>query len=740
MIDSLIWAPVFVPVRVTHNPATGKWDKIPLGRNGRPASALDPANWMPYVDACCVSGGAVGIVLTEGLGLACLDVDHAYDPATGQWSALAIDLCNRFPLAYVELSVSGTGLHIIFAHDGTLDPRRRVQIDGLGVYTHSRFILLTGTGARGDALVDYSAELRACVGRELPAAATSAHDDEWRSEPLPGWAAWAGSPTDEQIIARIRNKVPRQALVTGVTGKQLWDDRDETLAAYDNDNSGVDLALANHTLVATGFDSDRAMRLLLESGIYRPKFDRPDYLERTLRRAMDQRSRFPQWEEARLTPSVDTAGVPVVTVDATTPDAELKTATLILGSDMFDYFKGCIYVLHEKAVWMPNGQFLRESEFKAKMSRGNQFQMTVDGKSDRNPWLAFHMSETFRCPSVDALYFSPADPYRHIRSDPTTGHTSINTWKPPVIRSVAGDVSRYTDLLELQLPVVRDREILLAWMAAAVQYPGKKFRWAPYLQGVKGGGKTTHMEILEYCIGEDYSCRPTAKNIDKQFNAIFDRKLLVGVDDINLTERGGMWDTLKPMITGGKLEIERKGVDSYTARDMCLRFVFTGNHKRGLPVSADERRVAPFFFAQQTLEQRDAAGLTERYFVEMRKWLDADGFAAIHHWLSTYAIPHEFNPGNGCVVAPETSFTDEARQVSHGGVEQYLQEAIDSHELGASGRITGPDLRRFLDASRSGGKILPGAWDDVMRSIGWKPAGRAAPDANGYTPRVWIRG
>src|SRR6185369_2812851 len=68
----------------------------------------------------------VGLVLTPSCGLVFIDLDHCLTPAG--WSPLAVATCQQFAGAYVEVSRSGTGLHIICA--GTLPLGHRTRAEG----------------------------------------------------------------------------------------------------------------------------------------------------------------------------------------------------------------------------------------------------------------------------------------------------------------------------------------------------------------------------------------------------------------------------------------------------------------------------------------------------------------------------------------------------------------------------------------------------------------------------------
>ena len=125
-------------------------EKLPVDwRTGAVHDAHDPAIWLGYDDAHSKvqPGLGVAFVLTDNDPFFFLDVDHCLEP-TGQWSALAQELCGMLAGAAVEVSVSGTGLHVFGVGTIPRHTHKNVQL-GLELYTTKRFVAL-GTGAVGN--------------------------------------------------------------------------------------------------------------------------------------------------------------------------------------------------------------------------------------------------------------------------------------------------------------------------------------------------------------------------------------------------------------------------------------------------------------------------------------------------------------------------------------------------------------------------------------------------------------
>ena len=97
---------------------TGKLTKPPLQTRfpARRAKNNDPATWSSYAEAANAVqeglGDGIGFVLT-GTEIAAIDLDHCRDPETGAIDAWALAIIDRASDAYIEVTVSGSGLRVV---------------------------------------------------------------------------------------------------------------------------------------------------------------------------------------------------------------------------------------------------------------------------------------------------------------------------------------------------------------------------------------------------------------------------------------------------------------------------------------------------------------------------------------------------------------------------------------------------------------------------------------------------
>src|SRR5690606_7470569 len=89
--------------------AGGGMRKRPITVKGWPASSTKSSTWSTYAAAVASRAGkGLGFALGDGIG--CIDLDHCLvDGELAPWAQAILDAC---PPTYIEVSPSGTGLHI----------------------------------------------------------------------------------------------------------------------------------------------------------------------------------------------------------------------------------------------------------------------------------------------------------------------------------------------------------------------------------------------------------------------------------------------------------------------------------------------------------------------------------------------------------------------------------------------------------------------------------------------------
>jgi len=694
-----------------------KIDKIPIDyRTFEIADAHNSNIWLDYQTAKSMVdmlGGTYGIgfVFTENDPFFFIDIDHCL--IGNQWSVIAMDLMQRLSGAYIEVSQSCEGLHIIgTAVNPPSHGCKNTQL-GIELYTQGRFVALTGINAIGSPGTQLLTELTNIITLYFPSK-THIASHEWTDKPCP---EWNGPKDDDVLIDRALKSTSAASAFGGrASFKDLWIANKEVLndcyphETNSYDESAADAALAQHLAFWTGKDCERVKRIMFRSSLVRDKWRRDDYMQRTILNAVSMQ-RDVLGKSTDIKPILPDKIEPLL----------VEGFQYLAAPQQLELFKNCVYITELHRIFIPNGMLLKSDQFNA-LYGGYIFQLDSDAvKTTRKAWEVFTESQAVRFPKVSGTCFKPNDTPGAIISE--NGRSLLNVYLPLDVPSKQGNVQPFLDHLSKLLPNQYDQQILLAYMAAIVQYKGIKFQWAPLIQGVEGNGKTLLTRCVAAAIGRRYVHFPKAMDIDNKFNGWLLNKIFIGVEDIYVPDhRREVLETLKPMITGGDgLEIQLKGIDQVTA-DICANFMLNSNHKDAIRKTRNDRRFCVFYTAQQTVDDIIRDGMAGDYFPRLYHWLNTEGYAAITHYLQSYRIPDELNPAILCHRAPKTTSTDEALNASLGSIEQEIIEAIEEGRPGfAGGWISSKAFDRMLLELR---RNLPlNKRRELLQSLGydWHP-------------------
>jgi hypothetical protein len=759
VIDPTLAAtPQWVVVKLVPMP-DGSTDKLPFNYLTQEAcNAHEPANWTVYEAAVQVaqawrpgadgSRWTVGFVLTERDDFFCVDVDKAYNATTGAWSELSQQIVAALPGCMVELSQSGTGLHVWGRYPNPPAHGKKRTDLRIECYTEKRFIAI-GTNQTGS-IAPVCPAFPGFLAHMFAPKNTGpgiGHGDGPRPD-------WRGPTDDAELLRRMlqsKTVAAKFGMATTASFADLWHADIEVLhRLYPGDGEGgidrssVDMALAQHLAFWTGCDQDRMIGLMQQSKLVRDKWEREDYLPRTVAAACGMQRDVLQDKpvvsplQAAATPPAPPAapmpppmpgpaasgppGPPAAPAAAPAEAPAREGATFIRPDQAATLFAGCFYLADTHRVLVPGGKIYKPDQFKA-IFGGYTFVMDAsNSRTSRNAFEAFTENQVFRPQIVDGTAFKPNLPYGTILVN--EGRRRANMFCPAQVDMRVGDPSRFIRHMEILFPNERDRQYLLYWMAHCVQHLGIKSQWMPLLVGAEGNGKSLFSRCLSYAVGHRYTHWPDASKLGGSFNAWIYGKLLCCIEDLNIGDAMEVWEKLKPMITGDSLEIEAKGIDQRTD-EVCANFIANSNHKSAIRATLNDRRVCHLWSAQQSAKDVIRDGLDEAYMSSIYDWLRADGYAAVAHYLATLPIPEEFGLRWFMGRAPRTSYHGAAVEASMGPVEQEVNEAIERGDQGfCGGWVSSAALDRLLERVCRNRPLAINKRREVMQNLGydWHPA------------------
>jgi putative DNA primase/helicase len=318
-------------------------DKVPFSyKTGAVANPHDADSWTDWATAASVAaawgaGFGNGFVLTAAARIAVIDIDNCHDSLTGKLSDWASILISMLPGAYVEVSISGTGVHIWFSYSGEM-PAHGNKVAGVGEFYHGDRYFALGTPYVAEGFVQGSVETDltgALLSLQLlfppNAATTDDGDAQWTSVPC---TESYGVPADdgELLSLALRSTRPITAESafgvanqrTSVSFEDLWTGNEKVLSqawpasgrkdGLSYDASGVDNAVASELAYFTGCNCERIERLMLSNNALRrdrwdePRRDYGTWLRMTITKAVRRKNRV--YGDTRATSALGaTAGV-----------------------------------------------------------------------------------------------------------------------------------------------------------------------------------------------------------------------------------------------------------------------------------------------------------------------------------------------------------------------------------------------------------------------------------------------
>lgn len=711
----------FVVWREFPNPEPGK---KPIKSPINPAVSLDEkadphdrANWLTVDQAVLYADTFpdvhIGFVFTAEDPFFFFDIDNALG-LDGEWSDLAKSLYAVFTGCYFEISHSGNGFHLLGTITRDIEHACKNTPTGLEFYTDKRFVALTGTQAAGCASMVADQQVQWLVDSYFTPQPTLA-PEEWTTEPDPNWR---GLEDDEELIKKALESKSAGAIFGGkATFADLWAGKTEF---HGGDDSAADAALCSHLAFWVGRNCERIDRLFRLSKLMRAKWDR--------KTAGSTYGRITIQKAVALCNKVYGEGATVnVQLGATRDGFQLLTV-----DRQVEYFKDCVFECSSGRIFTPGYGLVDQKSFKA-IYGGYIFLLgnDHDSKTTTDAWKAFTESQGYNFPVVHGTVFRPTEPPRAVIYHES--RSFVNTWLPVEVPCGQGDITPFTDLLTRLLPEQSDRDILLAYMAACVQYPGYKFQWCPLLQGTQGNGKTFLAESVAHAVGITYSHSPNTKDIDNKFNDWLKERLFIVVEEVCLSDRKDVMEVLKPMLTNTRLEVQGKGSKKEMI-DNFANFFMCSNYKNAVKKTKDDRRYAVFFTAQQSFEDIARDGMGGEYFPSLWDWARADGYAAIAYFLKNYAIPVELNPAGSSHRAPVTSATGEAIVESLTLREQEILNAADEGVDGfRGGWVSTVKLARLM--KEKGLRLGPANVKEILTDLGYTPH-PALPNGRVNNPMV----
>ncbi|MBI5258368.1 MAG: hypothetical protein HY855_17820 [Burkholderiales bacterium] len=263
----------------------GKLTKQPMQAFGDPAKANDPATWCDLTTALQAAErtkrlAGVGFVFSDDDPFCGIDLDDCRNPETGEMADWAREIIAQMG-TYAEVSPSGNGVKLFLRGRLAGKGRRADKLPWPGaeggeveVYDRGRYFVVTGERLSGTPAhaERAQAQLDALVAELWPEKPRQAQQEGAQDHQAPPLAL-----DDHELVARAKHSK------NGAKFAALWAG---DISAYGGDESRADLALVSMLVWWCNGDTDRTDRLFRQSDLYREKWERDDYRQATLDKAL----------------------------------------------------------------------------------------------------------------------------------------------------------------------------------------------------------------------------------------------------------------------------------------------------------------------------------------------------------------------------------------------------------------------------------------------------------------------
>lgn len=203
------------------------------------------------------------------------------------------------------------------------------------------------------------------------------------------------------------------------------------------------------------------------------------------------------------------------------------------------------------------------------------------------------------------------------------------------------------------------RRILTDFMAYMVQFPGRKIRWAVFIQSAEGAGKTFFAKAMQAVLGFEHVKVLSDGSIKSGYNEWAFGSQFVAVEEIyvNGANRHAIMNTIKPLISNDDLDVNEKFRNSRKA-DNITNYMLFSNHHDALAITPNDRR---YFVLKSPLQHKSQVlALGEDYFAPLYSML-RDNPGALRSYLMNWEISPSFRPDGH---APRTKYVAEMVQDS----------------------------------------------------------------------------
>lgn len=268
-------------------------------------------------------------------------------------------------------------------------------------------------------------------------------------------------------------------------------------------------------------------------------------------------------------------------------------------------------------------------------------------------------------------------------------------------------------------PVEEEANFLLDYLAFNVQCPGTKVRYAPFIHGTFGDGKTFLVELMGRCMGAENVKTINATTLGSDFTGWATGAALICIEEAKLHGHNN-WDIvnkLKPYITNNTVEIHAKGRDPFNVPNVTNYMAFS-NYADGVPIEQGDRRwvVLASAISTEKAESLEWVSWCNKLFEAME---GREG--ALRHWLLHRKLSPSFNPNGRAIMTEAKALSIE---LSKSGLRLAAEDLIEKGTEGVTkDAISCSHFTAALEGAY-GEKVHTTSANKILTQLGYKFIGR----------------
>lgn len=287
-------------------------------------------------------------------------------------------------------------------------------------------------------------------------------------------------------------------------------------------------------------------------------------------------------------------------------------------------------------------------------------------------------------------------------------------------------------LLSIVIGHPEHEKIMLDWMAFQIQFPGRKVRWLPIIQGVQGCGKGTIIDVLSAAMG------PLNVNIippgamASDFNSWRAGSQLVVFEELRSPGKNSaeIYNKIKDAITNNRVSVNEKFKNPRVVKN-TTNFVGLTNYRNPMHIDLDDRRCFVVFSALQGKNQKE--GLKQTLFDPLHTSLIPDFPGAIRHYLMNHQISESFDPDGD---APDTQHRRAIIEGSKNPLMLKIEDLISNEEYPLIGKdVIHLTQLEALTEHESRNNFRPTHYLGIM---GFVRHGDSTVTIDGMRTQIWV--